>query len=70
LAAYNIAKDKPNNVAERYGRELIVIRSCLCAAMEANLFCDGLTITETIKARSVNLFEEIKDRFNRRAGSI
>ena len=29
-------------------------------------FCDGLTITENIKAQGGNLFEEMADRFNRR----
>jgi hypothetical protein len=29
-------------------------------------FCDGLTITETIKAQGGNLFEEVAERFNRR----
>jgi hypothetical protein len=31
-----------------------------------NRFCDGLTITESIKGQGGNLFEEITERFNRK----
>ena len=58
-----------NNVAERYGRkykrkahQVMSFRS----QEGSNLFCDGLTITESIKAQDGNLFEEIANRFNRR----
>ena len=58
-----------NNVSERYGRkykrkahQVMSFRS----QEGSNRFCDGLTITETIKAQGGNLFEEITDRFNRR----
>jgi hypothetical protein len=32
----------------------------------AERFCDGLTITESIKAKGGNLFEEVTERFNNR----
>ena len=58
-----------NNVAERYGRkykrkahQVMSFRS----QEGSNLFCDGLTIMEMIKAQGGNLFEEVTDRFNRK----
>ena len=58
-----------NNVAERQGRkykrkahQVMSFRS----QEGSNWFCDGLTITETIKAQGGNLFEEVAERFNRR----
>ena len=58
-----------NNVAERFGRkykrkshQVMSFRS----QEGSDRFCDGLTITENIKAQGGNLFEEITDRFNRR----
>jgi hypothetical protein len=58
-----------NNVAERYGRkfkrkahQVMSFRS----QQGVDRFCDGLTITESIKAQGGNLFEEVAERFNRR----
>lgn len=58
-----------NNVAERAGRkykrkahQVMSFRS----QEGSNRFCDGLTITENIKAQGKDLFEEVTARFNRR----
>ena len=56
-----------NNVAERFGRkykrkayQVMSFRS----QEGSNLFCDGLTIIETIRVQGGNLFEELAARFN------
>ena len=58
-----------NNVAERCARrfkrkahQVMSFRS----QKGADRFCDGLTITESIKAQGGNLFEEVTERFNNR----
>ena len=58
-----------NNIAERYGRkfkrkahQVMSFRS----QEGVNRFCDGLTITESIKGQGGNLFEGITERFNRK----
>jgi len=58
-----------NNLAERYGRkykrkahQVMSFRS----QEGSDRFCDGLTITESIKAQGGNLFEEMTERFNRK----
>ena len=57
-----------NNIAERSGRrykrknaQVMSFRS----AKGAEYFCDGLTVTESIKSTGKNLYNEISDRFNR-----
>lgn len=57
-----------NNTAERYGRkfkrkahQVMSFRS----QQGVDWFCDGLTITESIKAQGGNLFDEVAERFNR-----
>ena len=56
-----------NNIAERFARkfkrkshQVMGFRSY----EGVNRFCDGLSITESIKSRGENLFEAIADRFN------
>ena len=58
-----------NNIAERYGRkfkrkahQVMSFRS----QEGVNRFCDGLTITESIKGQGGNLFEGNTERFNRK----
>lgn len=58
-----------NNTAERYGRkfkrkahQVMSFRSQL----GVDRFCDGLTITESIKEQGGNLFEGVTKRFNSR----
>ena len=58
-----------NNTAERYGRkfkrkahQVMSFRSQL----GADRFCDGLTITESIKEQGGNLFDGVMERFNSR----
>lgn len=58
-----------NNIAERCARrfkrkshQVMSFRS----QEGVERFCDGLTITESIKAKGGNLFEEVADRFNSR----
>ena len=56
-----------NNVAERcarkYKRKAHQVMS-FRSQKGADRFCDGLTITESIKAQGGNLFDEITERFN------
>lgn len=58
-----------NNVAERCARrfkrkahQVMSFRS----QEGADRFCDGLSITESIKAQGGNLFNEVTERFNNR----
>ena len=58
-----------NNTAERYGRtfkrkahQVMSFRSQL----GVDRFCDGLTITESIKEQGGNLFDGVTERFNSR----
>lgn len=58
-----------NNTAERYGRkfkrkahQVMSFRSQL----GVDRFCDGLTITESIKEQGGNLFDGVMERFNSR----
>ena len=58
-----------NNLAERMGRkfkrkahQVMSFRS----QEGADRFCDGLSITESIKAQGGNLFNEVTERFNNR----
>ena len=58
-----------NNIAERYGRKYKRKAHQVMSFHSqkgSEYFCDGLTITENIKAQGGNLFEEMADRFNRR----
>ena len=59
-----------NNLAERYGRkfkrkshQVMSFRS----QAGVNHFCDGLTITESVKARGENVFDAIMERFQAQA---
>ena len=58
-----------NNVAERaarkYKRKAHQVMSYR-SQEGSNRFCDGLTITETIKAQGGNLFEEVAGRFSQK----
>ena len=58
-----------NNVAERaarkYKRKAHQVMS-FRSQEGSNRFCDGLTITETIKAQGGNLFEEVAGRFSQK----
>lgn len=56
-----------NNIAERYARkfkrkahQVMSFRS----REGVNWFCDGLSVTESIKAKGGNVFEEVAARFN------
>lgn len=58
-----------NNLAERCGRrfkrkahQVMTFRS----DKGAEWFCDGLSVTQTLKAKEENLFQAIADRFNQR----
>lgn len=58
-----------NNTAERYARkfkrkahQVMSFRS----QEGVDRFCDGLSITESIRARGGNMFDEVTERFNRK----
>ena len=58
-----------NNVAERFGRkykrkahQVMAFRSEKGQAY----FCDGLSITESMRARNENVFDSVTDRFNQK----
>lgn len=56
-----------NNLAERCGRKVKrKVHQVMAFRSEAGFdyFCDGLTISQTVRAKGGNLYREVADRFN------
>ncbi len=57
-----------NNLAERYARKFKRKNAqvmCFRSQNGVNRFCDGISITESIKSRGENLYDAVSERFNK-----
>ena len=60
-----------NNLAERYARKFKRKNAqvmCFRSQNGVDRFCDGLSITESIKSRGENLYDAVSERFNKGIG--
>lgn len=60
-----------NNLAERCARRFKRKNAqvmCFRSQKGVDYFCDGLSITESIKSRGGNLYQEVSERFNKGIG--
>ena len=66
LFLQNPAVEPSNNKAERYARKFkrkAAQMMCFRSQESVNLFCDGLTVLESLKSRNENLFHAAAERF-------
>jgi len=67
LFLHDPSVEPDNNLAERYARKFkrkASLVMCFLSQKGVDNFCDGLSITQSIKAKGGNLYESVSQRFN------
>ena len=68
LFLHDTSVEPTNNLAERYARKFkrkAAQAMCFRSQEGVNNFCDGLSVTQSIRAKGENLYESVSSRFNR-----